>query len=119
MIERVMDLKPCPFCGGKAEYTDSDDLAREAVECHDCSATTHGSSAVENWNHRAEIAFKPKEWIEVFRELEALRYEILPEYQEAVASLHQKEGLPPETPAARFIELDTAFKALLQKLSVR
>lgn len=59
--EKMRELKPCPFCGGKAE------LNRDApngvhtscfkpyVECTQCTAMMYGSSAIQvvkAWNMR-------------------------------------------------------------------
>lgn len=45
-----MELKPCPFCGGKAEKN------RGAIGCHSCGAWITAflvSKAVDLWNTRA------------------------------------------------------------------
>lgn len=54
------ELKPCPFCGGRAEF-DSDDSDWNWIECKSCSASTtalqHGEYDARNdlakaWNTR-------------------------------------------------------------------
>lgn len=50
------ELKPCPFCGGKAEYGLT--MAGEEVYCTACYAnmprTTTADEAISRWNARAE-----------------------------------------------------------------
>ena len=50
-----MELKPCPFCGGRATLEGNDYFW---VECTSCDAMTRGSEdkqkAIEAWNRRAE-----------------------------------------------------------------
>lgn len=55
-----MDLLPCPFCGGEAEYNNSDTGPHEWVECDSCGAKGPLSSyneaghvpARDAWNNR-------------------------------------------------------------------
>ena len=55
------ELKPCPFCGGKAEisYFDSSCQCYD-VECNDCGACLMGfeerEEAIETWNKRVKSA---------------------------------------------------------------
>ena len=42
------DLKPCPFCGGKAEEDPDMTMAFPGVYCSDCGA----EAAKEVWNTR-------------------------------------------------------------------
>ena len=64
----MADLKPCPFCGGKAEYTDdyNRDGTGHCVYCTDCGAGTAimtGATPPQqlkamvyaNWNRRKPI----------------------------------------------------------------
>ena len=56
----MIDLKPCPFCGGEAEYIGDCEMVR--VECNICGANTSGwwdepEDAAQDWNRRIkEIA---------------------------------------------------------------
>ena len=58
----MLDIKPCPFCGGAAqlihatEYPSGD---RYRVACSDCGCTTWpriigGRRAIEVWNRRVK-----------------------------------------------------------------
>lgn len=53
------ELKPCPFCGGRA----SKDPAAEWVQCEECGATGAAwqsqKEAIEAWNRRALSAQQP------------------------------------------------------------
>lgn len=62
-------LKPCPFCGGEAEFTSGyyNDLSIARVDCMNCPATMYidsdhfpratmdelEKSVLEDWNRRA------------------------------------------------------------------
>ena len=54
------ELKPCPFCGGKAEYRPAGGLsdAYGYVRCENLCCEQHWYSkekeAIEAWNRRAE-----------------------------------------------------------------
>ena len=55
----MSELKPCPFCGGEAEYLNSE--TSEWVECSKCGAKgeielwgTSGNCVYKNWNTRTE-----------------------------------------------------------------
>ena len=54
------ELKPCPFCGGRA----SKDPAAEWVQCEECGATGAAwqgqKEAIEAWNRRALSAQQPE-----------------------------------------------------------
>ena len=54
---KEIELKPCPFCEGKAEITSYHNAAI-FVQCTDCYATfPHFDSkeeAIEAWNRRAD-----------------------------------------------------------------
>lgn len=49
------ELKPCPFCGGRA-LTDYDDDDYPIVQCQFCSARTDWfekiEDAIKSWNNR-------------------------------------------------------------------
>lgn len=58
---RMSELKPCPFCGGKADLLDYGLTgARKVVQCSDCGAKTRafdpkvkrGENAIDAWNSR-------------------------------------------------------------------
>ena len=58
--ERTVELKPCPFCGGKdtGTLTTSYDGYWYAVFCENCMAQTRKcrqeKDAIEAWNRRAD-----------------------------------------------------------------
>jgi len=49
----MIELKPCPFCGGKAEIMG---VTYVYIECPDCGVKTRGyrdeEDAIETWNRR-------------------------------------------------------------------
>lgn len=61
-VKEKVDLKPCPFCGGKAFITglfvpvDDDEINVYEVGCENCDITFQQSwqydSIVEQWNMR-------------------------------------------------------------------
>lgn len=54
-----VELRPCPFCGGETQYSDTgprDWLAREWIFCDDCGmrfAVRDGVELIAAWNRRA------------------------------------------------------------------
>ena len=53
----MIDLRPCPFCGGKVRLSTADRGASFAVWCGGCGGTDGGEylskeSAIKHWNHR-------------------------------------------------------------------
>ena len=60
------ELKPCPFCGGEAEYGLT--MAGEEVYCTNCGAamprTTTKDAAIEAWNTRAERTCHNTEYLD-------------------------------------------------------
>lgn len=54
-------LKPCPFCGGKAEFFEDEFFCRYSVVCTECGARTYTycveRDAIEAWNGRIEPSF--------------------------------------------------------------
>jgi hypothetical protein len=74
----MSELKPCPFCGGKAEYIE-DDGNHHYAECEDCGTSRGGFAYTptefrtlgiegirertsEAWNTRAAPKVKALEW---------------------------------------------------------
>lgn len=55
----MTELKPCPFCGGEAEYGANSVQGYEYVRCASCKARTWScyetkEQAAQAWNTRAE-----------------------------------------------------------------
>lgn len=52
------ELKPCPFCGGKAEAIKAKSGVLWVVRCEDCGSKTRycntEAETTEKWNRRAE-----------------------------------------------------------------
>ena len=52
------ELKPCPFCGGKAEFIDEDFETPMEIRCTMCDATItayldeHKEDIIRHWNTR-------------------------------------------------------------------
>lgn len=60
----MIELKPCPFCGGKADIYEPDvDIETHLVYCTKCQAETQlfakREEAIEAWNRRADEQTKP------------------------------------------------------------
>ena len=59
------ELKPCPFCGGKAEFFEDEFFCRYSVVCTECGARTYTycveRDAMDAWNGRIEPTFTPDE----------------------------------------------------------
>ncbi len=59
------ELKPCPFCGGKAEVRMFSPTVM-IVQCKSCLATTFAfdseHEAVKSWNRRYSGWFRVKQW---------------------------------------------------------
>lgn len=60
-------LKPCPFCGGKAElYKSSFDYGSKNIECSECHIVTRDGrkyDVITIWNRRAEVIAESKKEI--------------------------------------------------------
>ena len=63
MEQKMAELKPCPFCGGKAEiYKSNGEVSVACINCQCGTAYITGAStlevkietAVHDWNRRAE-----------------------------------------------------------------
>ena len=56
----MSDLKPCPFCGGRAEKEGHDDLPLGRVKCRNCQIHTMWYANIDDaasvWNTRADSA---------------------------------------------------------------
>lgn len=51
----VIELKPCPFCGGRAQFVEiRRELFRHAVQCVKCDALI-GGSAFKNDEYNAAV----------------------------------------------------------------
>lgn len=52
------ELKPCPFCGGEADFFEDEFFCRYSVVCTECGAETdtYGDErdAMDAWNKRVE-----------------------------------------------------------------
>ena len=59
------ELKPCPFCGGEAEFFEDEFFCRYSVVCTECGAgtDTYGveRDAMDAWNRRVQPTFTPDE----------------------------------------------------------
>lgn len=66
-------LKPCPFCGGEAEFISG--VGFFCVSCSFCCGETNlyntGQEAIEAWNKRNQPTFTPNELDEIRKALEA------------------------------------------------
>ena len=73
------ELKPCPFCGGKAEFFEDEFFCRYSVVCTECGAgtDTYGveRDAMDAWNRRIEPTFTPDELDSIRRNVRDLRAE--------------------------------------------
>lgn len=68
----IKELKPCPFCGARAQmFVSEDDENAFYVECDCCLVRTDDyfdkNDAVEVWNRRTTI--NPDEWDNALRTL--------------------------------------------------
>ena len=59
------ELKPCPFCGGEAEFLEDEFFCHYSVACTECGAGTDAygveRDAIEAWNGRIKPTFTPDE----------------------------------------------------------
>lgn len=61
----MVDMKPCPFCGGEAVMCGFQDEMMHYVKCRDCGACSDGAqlsteTAAAAWNRRAERTYHPE-----------------------------------------------------------
>lgn len=56
MTPGIPGLKPCPFCGGTAQYENSDLSNHEWIACTSCGA----SAGVQEWSRRAALSSNQK-----------------------------------------------------------
>ncbi|MBQ6664133.1 MAG: Lar family restriction alleviation protein [Synergistaceae bacterium] len=64
-------IKPCPFCGGRAEPYQEEDESWVRIKCTECWAETNGcdtlETALEQWNNRAYMRLEGK-WVQEDRD---------------------------------------------------
>lgn len=69
------ELKPCPFCGGEAEFISG--VGFFCVSCSFCCGETNlyntGQEAIDAWNRRIEPTFTPDE-LDAIRRIFECRY---------------------------------------------
>lgn len=73
MMENEIELKPCPFCGGKAMLHSKDSpIGMSYIDCLECGVQIGGGNdaeALKLWNSRQEVmreTKEPKRWKEFF-----------------------------------------------------
>ena len=83
-------LKPCPFCGGKAKFSEDKDYQIYSVNCTECDAGTNSygikRDAIDAWNKRIEPTFTPDE-LDAIRRIFDGRYprgRKLPEIEQSI-----------------------------------
>lgn len=59
-MSEIPELKPCPFCGGRAEQGKPEEPHGGMVHCISCGAVAFGPK----WNRRATPMILPSEWTE-------------------------------------------------------
>ena len=72
------NLKPCPYCGGKAKLTDLKQAPESWVECTECGARTRFFSnseeaAVSAWNSRPIEEEQAAEIVRLRGSIEAIK----------------------------------------------
>lgn len=71
------ELKPCPFCGGKAEFEYYWWGESLTIKCTNCGASTdtycYDNEAMDAWNKRAQPTFTPDE-LDGIRQMFECRY---------------------------------------------
>lgn len=88
------ELKPCPFCGGKARLEKITNLSF-IVRCPKCGAKTtyrlSSSLAVKIWNSRTQLEFTPDELAEIHRMFDLSIHQIpISHYSEIRKSIVEK-----------------------------
>lgn len=60
----MIELKPCPFCGGEAKITKNEDGYAWSIYCNYCFSEMNTNYSqrknmlIRNWNRRAEQCWK-------------------------------------------------------------
>lgn len=71
------ELKPCPFCGGEAEFEYYWWQETVVIKCPKCGASSepqfYENEAIEAWNKRAQPEFTPDE-LDAIRRMFECRY---------------------------------------------
>ncbi len=76
-------LKPCPFCGGNAIFSQTEMAGLYSIECEKCGARTdyhyNFNNVIENWNRReivngnVNVTIRPQDLFQILHLWEALQ----------------------------------------------